>query len=95
MRNFTLGDMARRVVIYENRGTTDAQQDGFRFRAQVLPDMTQSEDALFEVAIYPEAYWTPLNVSNLLCSIYFRRRLLHPAVISWFPHKSEEKTVSI
>ena len=64
VKNFTLGDMARRVVIYENRGTTDAQQDGFRFRAQVLPDMTQSEDGFFEVAIYPEAYWTPLNVSN-------------------------------
>lgn len=59
--NFTLGDMANRMVSYENNAVTDVQRDLFRFQAFV-EGVTESELADFDIAIYPEAYWTPLKV---------------------------------
>lgn len=59
--NFTLGDMANRMVAYENNAVTDVQRDGFRVQA-VVEGVTESELADFDISIYPEAYWTPLKV---------------------------------
>lgn len=59
--NFTLGDMASRLVAYENNAVAEVQRDGFRFQA-VVDGVAESDLADFDISIYPEAYWTPLKV---------------------------------
>jgi len=58
--------MANSLVRYDNNEGTQTQADAFTFKA-VVDGLTESEVERLHISIYPEAYWSPLNVS---CSVF-------------------------
>jgi hypothetical protein len=64
VQNFSLGQLRNGLVFYENQASIDVTRDNFRFQAVVKNGLAESEVTEFGIAIYPEAYWTPLTVSS-------------------------------